>query len=643
MAILSRFWRDASWLGPVGKVVAVAIVCGCVATAAWGQAPEPGKAASGAKAAGPATQPAGGAKAAAGDTKAAEPKVPPAKAAPKAADPTAPAKAAAAEPAAVQPGAAEPAPAAPAAKPAAPIAYKQAITDEECRKNEEKYKRERTNVSRILGAQAFGTGQEASFDAYYRNYALARWTVPERHTSLPEFRRDLRNDLFRGKSGPPYDRLLSLAVNFLTNISGPEYHPVVRYNAMLALGELNVQEQPPGSRSPAVPLPQAFKVLLEAVKSSDSDAVKVAALLGLSRHASAWAANRQQITAGIGDAQVRETQLIPVLLDLAKTPPPAGPSQAGRDWIRALAIDLLATLGTAGPNGSVVTTLVGLVGDKDTAMRVRTAAARALGSLDYQNFSALAPSQIASALGNLAIDISTAELARARAAGRTVGKGDVAGMGPGMPGMAPGMMPGMMPGTMPGMMPGTMPGMMPGMGSSARRSRGASMPPGARYGPATSSEGSGSPYSGSPYSSPYSGGAPGQAPIEDEQTDRVAQFCQRMKSYLNSVRLGLNGPVDAQRGGMRGGLTREKTPDGDFADGLWKIIQEQIKILDNKDTDYSSMAKEIIATRTKLRELLKTGTAGGAAAPAAATPSPAPAAAPSPVPAGAATPAAPPK
>ena len=60
--------------------------------------------------------------------------------------------------------------------------------------------------------------------------------------------------------------------------AGP-YHPAVQVNAMLMIGELNSVEQPP------TPLPEALDAMIAAVQDTKlSDAVRVAALVGIERH-----------------------------------------------------------------------------------------------------------------------------------------------------------------------------------------------------------------------------------------------------------------------------------------------------------------------------------------------------------------------
>lgn len=477
----------------------------------------------------------------------------------------------------------------PAAKPPAPepveaappptAKFKQEMSNEEYKKAVEKFRREKSSIQKILRAQVFAAGQEAQFDAYYNEFALPRWTVPENYPSLTEFRRELRNDFLAAKSGPPYDRLLGLAFDYLTRLAGPGYHPAVRYNAMMAIGELNVQEIPAGSRERLQPYPPALKAILDAIKNSDSDAVRVAALLGLQRHASL----------GITDAQVRDGQIVPMLLDLAKSPPPAGRTPEGHAWLRTMAINVLATLHAVGPNGRPVTpsaelvkTLVGIVADKDTPPTTRSAAARALGTFDYKGFNALTPSQIAAPIAQMAVEICSAELAKTKPPATST------------PAKSGGRKGSMMPGYPMGESSMSMPGMMP-MGGSM-------------YGPAG-----------------------GQNEVSDEEAERLARLRRSLKYYLDGARQGLNGPSDSQNGGLRlfaakfepdlKKLAGSQDPEWTFVNGVFVALQDVIKALDGDEEEYSAVAKKVVAARAKLRELVSP--AASDKSPAASAPAPA--------------------
>jgi hypothetical protein len=524
---------------------------------------------------------------AAGTTKAS----PPAKAAPKsdAAAPSAPKPAEAKSPDKPEP--AEPSEAAPA-PPAAPVSYKEDMTAEDLKVVADKVKREKTrsNVQKWLGAQAFGAGEEAQFDAYYRQFALPRWTVAENYGLLIDYRKELRNDLLRGRTGPPYDRLLDLTFNYMSRISGPAYYPAVRYNAMIVLGDLNAQEFSPGARGTVEPYPPAQKMLLQAVTNSDSDAVRVAALVGLMRHANL----------GIADPQVRDGQFIPALLALAQSGPPKDKSRSaeGHAWLRAMAIDVLAALRAPGPDGSVVTAMVAMVSDKDTPLITRLAAARALGSLDLKGFKTLAPSQLAAPLGHLAVELCTAELARARAPAKSAVKSGYPGMAEGGYSEAPGMAAPMPP------MYGT-PSAKPSGAKAKKKERA-----GSSSSSATPVESSGSMM--------YSGVGPGQRAEDSEEEERLTRLRRNLKSYLNAVRLGLNGPIDPRNGGIRllaakhnedpKAMAGSEDKDWQFVDNVFGSVRLQIATLDNdKVEEFEKIREDLVAARNKLREYLKGG------------------------------------
>ncbi len=241
----------------------------------------------------------------------------------------------------------------------------------------------------------FGPGDEEIFNNFYDNYAFPRWTVPANATTIPNFRRDLSNETRTGtEAGAAVRaRLAEKALTTLDRFAKGNYSPAVRYNAMLAIGEL-YGPAPAGSRS-LQPLAAAMPKLLEAVKSADQiDAVKVAALVGILRHAAL----------GISDAQEREQQVVPAMLTIATTKVSPGRSPQGHAWIRSLAIDVLGEIGSLGPQNSVVTTLADIAANAETPFMTRCAAARAVGKLRYDPNGRVDPQQLAARVARLAAD-----------------------------------------------------------------------------------------------------------------------------------------------------------------------------------------------------------------------------------------------
>src|SRR5262249_35917873 len=145
------------------------------------------------------------------------------------------------------------------------------------------------------------------------------------------------------------------------------YHPVVRANAMLMIGDLN-ESDPNGP-----PWKKALPSLLKAVSDPKMiDAVRIEALRGLVRHA----------RSGV-DAEPRGQVIRAMVAIIVKHTAPAGRSQDGHDWICRRAIDVLAALGDAGANNAVPQALVAAVNDGAASISVRCAAAEALGKVKF--------------------------------------------------------------------------------------------------------------------------------------------------------------------------------------------------------------------------------------------------------------------
>ncbi|NLX94983.1 MAG: hypothetical protein GXY83_02280 [Rhodopirellula sp.] len=377
--------------------------------------------------------------------------------------------AAAAKPA--EPGAAAPAavaqpqddpglePAEPAAAPAAGVAepakpkvaeQKPFVTDPV----DENLKRRRSDVVKNLRDNSFQAGQQQAFEEYYNKYAFPRWTQENYQNALPDFRKDLRVEAQAGKGGgPPHDRLIQLSLAYLTKLVKGHYHPAVRVNATLALGDLYAKEAQ-DVRTPPVPLPAALSLLLELVNSAEPtvlDAIRVAALVGLNSHA----------ILGIADQQVVSQQVIPSMLKVATTKVAPGRSAEGHAWIRALACDVLGELRSPGQDGEVAKALAEIAGDSSASFITRSAASRALGKLNYRGV-AVNATELASQVGKLALDALEAEADREIPDFEQLlaeKKGTAATMGMGMPGMEGMMMDPMMMGA-----PG-----MPGMGAPPKQ------------------------------------------------------------------------------------------------------------------------------------------------------------------------------
>jgi hypothetical protein len=273
---------------------------------------------------------------------------------------------------------------------------------------------------------------EAFIKYFTDNYYLARWTQKANFSNIPKYRDEMKKILIGSKSstGQPNlvyiyfrDKALLPGLERLAKGNcpdGKQYHPDVRVNAMLAIGELNDVEGDPtkAAELPPTPLPAAMRIMLAAVEAplpdingdqdvarlTSDDAVRVAAIVGIMRN-------------------IRYTKLknpdsrTPVLKAMYKliraNEIPAGRSPSTHSWLRAQAAEVLGELGDLGAKGAVANALAEIVKDSDLTesgepkvmMSTRCTAARAMSNLNYSSGSGgLEPMPWALALCKLARD-----------------------------------------------------------------------------------------------------------------------------------------------------------------------------------------------------------------------------------------------
>lgn len=259
-------------------------------------------------------------------------------------------------------------------------------------------KRERNSVMSMLRSRKFEAGEEERFEAYYRRYFLPRWTQPANINSLPLLRRELRNNLLSGRTGPPHARLNAIVLDYMGKMASANVHPAARVNAMLLIGELNEVEPVRAGDAPTA-LSSALPILLRTLNDDQQiDPVKVAALVGILRHAQ-FGQRTPEATLAIQRA----------MLQLAGSPGAPARSAEGHAWMRAQAAKALGLLRSAGENGAVPRLLASLVADEQLDMLVRCHAAAALGQINYAGAAGMNASQLVGTLGQLAADAIRAE------------------------------------------------------------------------------------------------------------------------------------------------------------------------------------------------------------------------------------------
>ena len=264
-------------------------------------------------------------------------------------------------------------------------------------------KKNQANIGTILRSGKFeGNQQKTDLETYYKTYALARWTQTGTLGSLRDYRKDLINNLKQAKSGEVHDFLNKLVLDYMSKLAKGNYHPAVRVNAMLMIGDLNSTDGMLPTQD--IPWNDAMPVLLEAVNDAKQIApVKIAALVGINRHA----------TAALGNAQIQlynPSLISSTLVKLLGGSEAADSWDDGQVWLRRQAMDVLGLLGSLGPNNQLSKLLASYAGAVKIPLRLRLCAADALGKLKYAGANGLNPMELAKPLAQLMIDVCDAEL-----------------------------------------------------------------------------------------------------------------------------------------------------------------------------------------------------------------------------------------
>jgi len=305
---------------------------------------------------------------------------------------------------------------------------------------------------------------EENKNSFLRWYGMifSQMTQPDRLQKLPELRQELVRDLATAKSDAIHKVLLDTIYRGMyaltqesVSAGGKTYrmHPAVRYNALLMIGDLNKTEK--GIQQPLpVPYRPALTIFVNVLRDpKQSQAMKMAALLGVLRHAKLdWAApDADRLTTPQRDG------LTVMMMNIAKgSGDPDASESGGEVWMRRRALETLAALGAVGRIDEVNQLLDGILADANAAPSLRGTAASLLRFAPDQ--AKIDPTATAKSLGQLATLICKNELAwieatkeKALAKKSVGGAGGYPGMGPsyggegydpygmGMPGGAPGM------------------------------------------------------------------------------------------------------------------------------------------------------------------------------------------------------------
>jgi hypothetical protein len=287
------------------------------------------------------------------------------------------------------PAPAESAEAAPKSEPK----FAQDLVDEALKKN-------RSPVVAALRQPTLTGAAQTMVDDYYRKYALPRWTLEKYASKIADWRKELRGEFMIAK-GQGHEFLTALTLEYMNKLIAGNYPLPTKINAILAIGELNADEQ----LSAPVPLPAALPVLIAVADDAKlSDGLRNEAIVGIHRHA----------TAGIEDEAMRRSVTDAMLRLVAAVDPPANapamPVDEGRQWLCRRAIDVLGRLGSVGQNNAVFNAVFKTLDDRKLSLYARSTAAEALGRLNYTGANGINALDAVESVGKFVVDVCKEEL-----------------------------------------------------------------------------------------------------------------------------------------------------------------------------------------------------------------------------------------
>ncbi len=263
------------------------------------------------------------------------------------------------------------------------------------------------NRGQVLRAGTFANQQdEDKFTDYYTKSLFPNVTNPaNRLSSREDVVAKLRTDLKVCEKAPEqqvFNKLADLILEYMSKIAKDgQCHPVARVNAMLAIGEVNS--------------PKAVNAVLATLSDPKQiDAVRVAAMTDLVHLAG---------QSSLSDPDVAQPVIVRmariVRAPIPKSDSPQSARADGIRWMRGQAADVLAELGSIGPQGEVPPALLTMLNDKDLPIPIRSKAARALGKLKY-NANPPAAGPYLTALVEFACDALSSDQPASRARVRAV-------------------------------------------------------------------------------------------------------------------------------------------------------------------------------------------------------------------------------
>ncbi len=266
-------------------------------------------------------------------------------------------------------------------------------------------------VREYLSGKTMDEQGRALIRKFFRDAYLKSWTRKENWTQAGA----KRQEFLRAYYGPLYSEPTSRAmvneimVEFMREYIKPNYHPVLRYNAILLIGDLRSREMDNINQTPEVPYAPATAILLSALEDpKQSDAVKIGAWVGLMEQCQLYGVN---LGAMNGGEKSKVMNLVIKTLNEKEAPKDRGAD--AHTWMRKRAIDVARSIGNAGSDGALAKALNTIILDESLPIGMRCNAIAAKGHLNFdaQTAAKLDIAKETAEIGKVALEAASADVA----------------------------------------------------------------------------------------------------------------------------------------------------------------------------------------------------------------------------------------
>ena len=257
--------------------------------------------------------------------------------------------------------------------------------------------------SSIFQSLQTGAGNPDQVQTFLKDYYLARWTVHDNARYVHTYRAELVGDAATMSASGRATFLGASIEQLSALIAAEDVAPAVRFNAVLAIGELNESGQAGGTETPYAPAIPALVGFCAADKKLP-DYIVLGALIGLVRHAAL----------GISDDAARQS-VVQVFLDTLEPSYDRKHnfSQEITAWLQQKAVMGLAAFRSPSGGGEgtrILDTFRRIIEEPSGDYQLQNLSARGISEMNFENLGDYDVAGLAHSMLNLILSLSKKEV-----------------------------------------------------------------------------------------------------------------------------------------------------------------------------------------------------------------------------------------